>query len=231
MLSFDQVIAITLASVVIIVVPGPSVMFVIGRALSYGRGIAIASIVGNTIGCYTVGVVIALGLGPLLERSELLFQVLKWGGVLYLLYLGVQAIRHAAPLSDAAQSSGAEADGQGEQLLKRAKRRPSRSTTPRSAVRDGFIIGVTNPKVLVIFTAIVPQFINPASGGAAAQMLLLGLVPILIGLVSDAAWAVAAAKARSWLARSPKRMTWIGRVGGISILGVALSVALTAEHG
>ena len=78
MLSFDQVIAITLASVVIIVVPGPSVMFVIGRALSYGRGIAIASIVGNTIGCYTVGVVIALGLGPLLERSELLFQAVSY---------------------------------------------------------------------------------------------------------------------------------------------------------
>ena len=230
MLTIDQVIAITLASVVIIIVPGPSVMFVIGRALSYGRGIAIASIVGNTIGCYTVGVLIALGLGPLLERSELLVQVLKWGGVLYLLYLGVQAIRHAAPLSDAVQGSGSEAGAEGEPLSKRAKRRPPRPTTPMSAVRDGFIIGVTNPKVLVIFTAIVPQFINPAAGGAAVQMLLLGLVPILIGLVSDAAWAVVAAKARNWLARSPKRMTWIGRIGGVSILGVALSIALTAEH-
>ncbi len=226
MLTIDQVIAITLASVVIIVVPGPSVMFVIGRALSYGRGIAIASIVGNTIGCYTVGVLIALGLGPLLERSELLFQVLKWGGVLYLLYLGVQAIRHAAPLSSAAQDSGDEA----EPVSSRAKRRPTRSTTPISAVRDGFIIGVTNPKVLVTFTAIVPQFINPAAGGAAGQMLLLGLVPILIGLITDAAWAVVAGKARNWLARSPKRMTWMGRIGGVSILGVALSIAVTAER-
>lgn len=228
MLTIDQVIAITLASVVIIVVPGPSVMFVIGRALSYGRWIAIASIVGNTIGCYTVGVLIALGLGPLLERSELLFQVLKWGGVLYLLYLGVQAIRHTAPLSSAAQDSDS-GDG-AEPVSSRAKRRPTRSTTPMSAVRDGFIIGVTNPKVLVIFTAIVPQFINPAAGGAAVQMLLLGLVPILIGLVTDAAWAVVAGKARNWLARSPKRMTWIGRIGGVSILGVALSIAVTAER-
>ncbi len=231
MLTIEQIVGITLASVVLIVVPGPSVMFVVGRALSYGRAVAIASIIGNTIGCYSVGVVIALGLGPLLERSEALFQVIKWAGVLYLIYLGVQAIRHAAP-AEAEKSEGEDEDrGAGDGAAAKARAKRTRGgATPPTAVRDGFIIGLTNPKVFVIFTAIVPQFINPAAGGATVQMLLLGLVPMLIGLVTDACWALVASRARTWLAGSPKRMTAIGRIGGISIIGVGVSVALFGDH-
>ena len=227
MLTIEQIVGITLASVVLIVVPGPSVMFVVGRALSYGRAIAIASIIGNTIGCYSVGVVIALGLGPLLERSEALFQVIKWAGVLYLLYLGVQAIRHAAP---AEEGEGEDRGAGAGAASKGGAKRTRGGATPPTAVRDGFIIGLTNPKVFVIFTAIVPQFINPAAGGATVQMLLLGLVPMLIGLVTDACWALVASRARTWLASSPKRMTAIGRIGGISIIGVGVSVALSGDH-
>lgn len=240
MITVEQIIGIALASVVLIVVPGPSVMFVIGRALSYGRSIAIASIVGNTLGCYAVGAAIALGLGPLLEGSEILFQTVKWAGVVYLLYLGVQAIRYAAPVSEspqggvddsnehgkAAASRGAIAPGEGA-TVETPRARPSVSVW--GAVRTGFIVGVTNPKVLVIFTVIVPQFMNPALGAAAAQMLVLGLVPVVIGLITDGCWAVAAAKARGWFASSPKRMTWMGRVGGASIIGVGLSVAVSHD--
>ncbi|MCP3426759.1 LysE family translocator [Rothia sp. AR01] len=215
MISLEQALGMALASVVLIAVPGPSVMFVVGRALSYGRATALYSVVGNAVGCYSLGLLIALGLGPLFERSEVLFQAVKWAGVLYLLYLGVQAIRHAG----AAGASSGEAG--------------ARRGAPAGAwatIRSGALVGVTNPKSLVLFTAIVPQFVEPSAGGATAQMLVLGCVPLVIGLTTDAGWALVASTARSWLTGSPRRMRSIGRVGGASIVGVGVSVALTGSH-
>lgn len=200
-----------LACVVLIAVPGPSVLFVVGRALSHGRANAFASVLGNAIGCYLVGVAIAFGLAPLLERSELLFQTVKWAGILYLFWLGFQAIRHAGPVADGPEAS-------------------VRVETPLAAVRAGAIVGLTNPKSFVLFTAIVPQFIAPSAGNTTTQILLLGIVPLLIGLITDTAWALAAGRARSWLGKSPRRMTTFGRAGGLSIIGVGVSAAVTGNR-
>lgn len=212
--------ALALACVLLIAVPGPSVMFVVGRALSRGRPAALASVIGNAIGCYLVGLAVALGLGPLLERSELLFQVIKWAGILYLLWLGVTTFRSARPVP-ATQGDGAgEADGS-----------TTRTTeTPWAAARTGVIVGATNPKALILFTALVPQFVDPAAGGATRQILLLGIVPILIGLMTDTTWALAAGKARTWLGSSPRRMAAIGRAGGLAIIGVGASVAVSGTR-
>ena len=212
MLTLQQVVGITLASVVLIAVPGPSVMFVVGRALSHGRGNALASVVGNAIGCYLVGAAVALGLGPLLHRSETLFHVVKWVGIGYLFWLGIQAIRHAGPLVEDAGEYRA-----GDQ-------------TAWAAIRTGMVVGLTNPKTFVLYTAIVPQFLDPAAGRTTAQLLVLGVVPLLIGLVTDSGWALAAGRARAWLGKSPRRMTTLGRIGGVSIIGVGLSVAATGDH-
>lgn len=206
-----QAFALALASIVLIAVPGPSVMFVVGRALSYGRGNALASVAGNAIGCYLVGVVIALGLGPLLERSDMLFLAIKWGGILYLLYLGIQAIRHAAPVQQDAPAT-------------------LRAGSLKTAIRTGTIVGLTNPKSFILFTVLVPQFIVPAAGSIALQMVLLGLIPLLIGLITDTAWALSASRARTWLANSPHRMRTMGRIGGIFLIGVGLSVAISDDH-
>ncbi|RAX48088.1 LysE family translocator [Arthrobacter sp. AQ5-05] len=211
MVTLTQALALALASIVLIAVPGPSVMFVVGRALSYGRRNALASVVGNALGCYLVGVVIAVGLGPLTEGSDLLFQIIKWGGILFLLYLGIQAIRHAAPAQQDAPAN-------------------LRVGSSWAAIRTGTIVGLTNPKSFVLFTAVVPQFIVPAAGNTALQIILLGVIPMLIGLVTDTAWALSAGRARNWLANSPRRMTTMGRIGGISILGVGLSVAVSGDH-
>jgi threonine/homoserine/homoserine lactone efflux protein len=213
-LSPEQAIGITLASVVLIAVPGPSVMFVVGRALSYGRSNALASVVGNAIGCYSVGVAIALGLGPLLQRSEGLFQAIKWAGILYLLWLGIQAFRSAGPAEERTKDAPDESRG---------------SQRPWADIRTGTIVGLTNPKSFVMFTAIVPQFIDRSAGSTATQMLLLGLVPMLIGLVTDTTWALVAGRARTWLVSSPRRMTTIGRIGGLSIIGVGVSIATSGD--
>ncbi|GAB3926275.1 lysine transporter LysE [Microlunatus endophyticus] len=212
MLTLQQVVGITLASVVLIAVPGPSVMFVVGRALSHGRGNALASVAGNAIGCYLVGAAIAVGLGPLLQRSETLFRVVKWVGILYLFWLGIQAIRHAGPLAEDAENG-------------RTGHQPA-----RAAIRTGVIVGLTNPKTFVLYTAIVPQFLNRAVGNTTVQMLVLGVVPLVIGLITDTGWALAAGRARTWLAKSPRRVTTIGRIGGASIIGVGLSVVATGDH-
>lgn len=211
MVTLSQATVVALACVVLIAVPGPSVLFVVGRALSHGRANALASVVGNAIGCYLVGVAIAFGLGPLLERSELLFQSITWAGIFYLFWLGFQALRHAGRVSDAPQAT-------------------TRVETPLAAVRAGTIVGLTNPKSFVLFTAVVPQFIAPSAGNATAQILILGIVPLLIGLITDTAWALAAGRARSWLAKSPRRMTTFGRIGGLSIIGVGVSAAVTGNR-
>ena len=185
-------------------------LFVVGRALSHNRDIALLTAVGNAVGCYSAGVLIAVGLGPLLERWDMLFQLFKWGGVLFLVWIGVQAVRHAGPVreEDAEQVAGA----------------PSRW----KAVRAGAVVGFTNPKSLIMFTVVVPQFMNQNAGNLPLQMIVLGLVPLTVGLVCDSAWALTAAKARSWLAGSAKRMTAVQRAGGVSVIAVGASVAVSS---
>lgn len=203
--------ALALACVLLIAVPGPSVMFIVGRALAYGRRTALAGVLGNSIGCYAAALCVAAGLGPVLERSDVLFLGIRWAGAGYLLWLGVQALRHARPLP-----AGAAAPGTAE--------------SPWRSVRTGLLVGLSNPKSFIVFAAILPQFVDVRAGHVPAQMMLLALVPILIGTVTDSAWAGAAGGARDWLAGSPRRMTALGRVGGLSMIGLGLSMAVTGRR-
>src|SRR5215468_9875020 len=94
MISSGQLAAFAVASFVLIIIPGPSVLFVIGRALAHGRRTALASVVGNAIGAYVLVVLVSVGAGALVERSAALFLALRLAGAAYLVYLGVQAFRH-----------------------------------------------------------------------------------------------------------------------------------------
>ena len=220
-ITFEQALGIVLASIVIIIVPGPSVMFIVGRALSNGLRNALASIAGNSLGCYLVGVAVAFGLGPLFERYELLLVIVKWAGIAFLLWLGIQAFRHAGPIE------GVDDTADDDKTAGTPSKRKRESTW--GAIRTGIVVGVTNPKSLVVFTAIVPQFIIPGAVSTTVQILLLGLAPILVGLVSDTVWALAAGQARGWLAKSPRRMTMLGRIGGVSIIGVGVAMAVSGD--
>jgi threonine/homoserine/homoserine lactone efflux protein len=210
MVTSGQVLGVAIACVVIIVVPGPSVLFIIGRALSHGRRIALFSIAGNATGNYLAAVVVAVGLGPFLERSDLLFQTIKLLGAAYLVWLGIRAIRqggHAPNTTD--------------------------EPPPRSAwraVRTGVVVGVTNPKAFIIFGAILPQFVDRAAGGVPLQLLVLAVVPIAVGLVTDTCWGLVAGQAREWLSGTPRRMAILGRGGGVSMIGLGISVAVTGRH-
>jgi threonine/homoserine/homoserine lactone efflux protein len=204
-ISSDHLLGYALASFVLIVIPGPSVLFVVGRALAYGRRTALATVCGNAAGNYVVAACVAFGIGTLVERSVAVFMAVKLAGALYLVWLGIAAIRRRKALASAF-AEVAEVRGD------------------RRAAREGFIVGVTNPKALILFGAVLPQFVDRAAGHVPVQMLLLSLVSIAIGLVSDSTWGVAASFVRSWFARSQRRFELVGGAGGLAMIGVGLTV-------
>jgi threonine/homoserine/homoserine lactone efflux protein len=211
MISSSQLLAFALASLVLIVIPGPGVLFVVGRALAHGRRTAVATAAGHAAGNYVVAACVALGLGTLLQRSAQLFVAVKLAGAVYLIWLGVQAVRHRGELASAMADAV-----------------PARAGW--LALRDGFAVGVTNPKAFILFGAILPQFVNRSAGNVPAQMLLLAVVSVVIGAVSDCSWGFAASAVRAWFARSPRRVEMVGGAGGLAMIGVGVTVAFTGRH-
>ena len=210
MISSGQLIGFTLASVVLIVVPGPGVLFIVGRALSHGRRTAFATAAGHALGNYAVAACVAVGLGAVLERSAQVFLAAKLVGALYLVILGVQAIRHRRSLATAISAAAGTGDGW-------------------RALRDGLVVGVTNPKSYILFGAVLPQFVSRTAGNVPAQMLLLALISVAIGLVSDITWGLAASGVRAWFAGSPRRYELVGGAGGLAMIGVGVTIALTGR--
>jgi threonine/homoserine/homoserine lactone efflux protein len=153
---------------------------------------------------------VAFGIGALAERSVTVFTVIKLAGAAYLVYLGVQAVRQRRSLAEALGSTVA------------------RKTRLR-IMRDGFLVGVTNPKAIVFFAAVLPQFVDRGAGHVALQMLLLGAVFIGIAVVSDGTWALAAGTARAWLGGNPRRLKLIGGTGGLVMIGIGASLAVTGR--
>lgn len=208
--SADRVLAYALASFILIVIPGPSVLFVVGRALAHGRRTALASVVGNTCGLFTVAVCVCLGIGTVVEDSVVAFTVVKLVGAGYLVWLGLQAIRHRERLSTTLND-----------------RVPPQT---RGAIRQGYLVGVANPKAVILLTAVLPQFVDRTAGHVPLQMLVMGAISCLIGLLSDSVWGIAASGARDWLARSPHRLALVGGTGGLMMIGLGVTVAVTGRR-
>jgi threonine/homoserine/homoserine lactone efflux protein len=196
---------------VIILIPGPSVLFVVSRAIVLGRGAGVATVAGNTVGAFAQVTAVAFGIGPIVERSVAVFTVLKLAGCCYLVFLGIQAIRHRHSL---AESLGAEVD---------------RKSIARIVV-DGFTVGVTNPKVIVFFAAILPQFVDRQAGHVPLQIVMLGAVFAGVALLSDSTWALAAGTVRAWLSRSPRRLAMLGGTGGLAMIAIGARLAFTGRH-
>ncbi|MEV3992530.1 LysE family translocator [Streptomyces sp. NPDC049837] len=213
MVSTDRVLAFAAMSVLVIVIPGPSVLFVIGRALAHGRRTAMATVLGNVLGSYVLVVAVALGIGAAVERSVAVFMAVKLAGAAYLVFLGVQAFRHRKDMKAALLNTPPPATSRGD----------------LRTLLDGVVVGVTNPKGIVFFAAVLPQFVDHAAGQVAVQMLLLGLVPICIGLVTDTLWGLGAAAARGWFARSDRRLSMVGGAGGFAMIGLGVTVAATGR--
>jgi len=208
--SGGQVGAFALASLVLIVIPGPGVLFVIGRALAHGRGTALASAAGHAAGNAVMAACVALGVGTIVERSATVFTAIRLAGAVYLIWLGIQAFRRRSALA-AVLASAAEPRG-----------------TVRAA-REGLIVGVTNPKAVILFAAVLPQFVNRDVGHIPAQMLILSTIAIVIGVTSDSCWALVSSTVRSWFAKSPRRLALVGGAGGLAIIGLGVTLVLTGR--
>ncbi|NQX11652.1 LysE family translocator [Microbacteriaceae bacterium VKM Ac-2855] len=199
--------AFALAAFLLIVIPGPSVLFVVGRSLALGRRGGLLSVLGNGLGMLPQVAAVAAGVGVLLAESVVLFTIVKFVGAAYLVYLGVQAIRH-----------------RGEGTVGTADARPASAWR---LLREGFVVGLTNPKTVVFLVAVLPQFVDFHAGAIPLQMAVLGLVFILIGFASDSVWALAAGSARAWFARSPRRMRGLTATGGAMMIGLGGALTLT----
>jgi len=210
MVAPDRLLAFALTAFILIVIPGPSVLFVISRGVALGRRAALATVMGNTTGVLVQVVAVAVGVGAIVQRSAVVFDVMKIVGAAYLVFLGVRMVRQRKALSG---------------LLDVA-------VVPKSTRRiylDGLVVGVTNPKAAVFFAVVLPQFAEPARGGVPLQILVLGLVFALIAIVSDSAWGLAAGTLRAWLARSPRRLERLGGAGGLAIFGLGIRLAVSRK--
>lgn len=207
--SSSQWAAFLVASFLFIQVPGPSLLFMLGRALTVPLREALLSVVGNAAGLLAQAVLVAVGLGALVTTSATAYSIVKIAGAAYVVWLGVQAIRHR---------------GDARVALESGQRPPERA---RTALMTGFVVGVTNPKTVLFFVAFLPQFTS-SSAPTAPQIALLGLVFALMELVSDSAWATLAGKARAWLARRPRRLDAAGAAGGVMMIGLGATLVTTS---
>jgi threonine/homoserine/homoserine lactone efflux protein len=188
----------------IILAPGPSVLFTIARAIAWGRASAVATVAGNTLGMFLVSVLVAIGLGPLLQSSHLFYNGVQWAGGLYLIYLGYSAIK------------ASKVDAQGMQKSEEIK--PSLLTS----VKNGFWVGVLNPKSIVFFAAILPAFVDQEKNNVTQQLFLLGLIFCVIAFISDGTYGLLAGTAREWLASDVNRLIFMRRFGGSVMIGLGL---------
>ena len=197
---------------VLILVPGPSVIFTISRGVALGRRAALETVLGNTTGLLCQLALVVVGLGSVLASSDTLFTVLKLLGAAYLIVLGLRSVRDRRTLARALAPA---------------------SIAPRPSgrvIREGFIVGATNPKGLLIFTAVLPTFIDRAAGHPTLQLATLGVICALVALVSDSSWALASGTAREWLGRSPKRLEALSAGGGVTLIGLGAWLALTGRR-
>ena len=211
MLPTNHLPAFLLTVYVLILIPGPSVLFVVSRGVALGRRAALATVLGNVTGLLFQLVLVVIGLGSILASSQTVFTVLKLIGAAYLVLLGIRSIR------DRKELAGALNPG---------------SVAPRSLstiLREGFFVGATNPKGLIIFTAVLPQFIDRSMGQPRLQLLTLGLICAVIAVLSDGTWALASGSAREWLGKSPRRLEMLSAGGGLTLIGLGVALALTGR--
>lgn len=198
------------AAMVIILAPGPSVLFIIARAIAWGRATAVATVTGNVTGAFTLSLMVAFGLGPILERSEIAFVAVQLLGGLYLIYLGIDAIKHS-------KIHAADMVNQGDL-------RPSSI----KSIKDGFWVGALNPKGLVFFAAILPQFVDKGSSNVTAQLVLMGATFSILAFFSDGTWGLLAGTVREWMATTPNRLVIMRQIGGLVMITLGIFTLISA---
>jgi threonine/homoserine/homoserine lactone efflux protein len=195
----------TVASVALVAVPGPNVLFVLARGIGGGRRAAVVSVLGVEAATLCFVASAAFGLTALLASSAVAFTVVRYAGAAYLVFLGIRALRD--------RSGGDPA----------APRTPARDGR---TFRQAFGVGISNPKVAIFFLAFLPQFVSPLAGSATTQVLVLGLVFFVVATVLDLGWALLAGLLAGWLRRHPALLRRQRFVSGPIYLGLGAYAAV-----
>lgn len=209
--SFDRLLLFSLTAAVVIAIPGPSVIFIVSRAISSGQRVAIFSVLGNAVGEYVQVIAVAFGIGTLVEDSAVAFSFLRIAGGLYLIYLGVRTFRARRSLAAAIGAAAAPRSG-------------------RRSFGEAFTVGATNPKTIVFLAAMLPQFVGRGSGSVPLQIMVLGAIFAAIAVMSDSVWVMLAGQFRTWFGRSPRRLELIGGTGGIAIAAVGAGLLISGRR-
>jgi threonine/homoserine/homoserine lactone efflux protein len=193
--------AFLVITLVLVLTPGPIVTLVIATGATQGTRAALATVAGTSTGNAILIATIAGGLGFVIQYAAILFEVLRFVGAAYLIWLGVQAWR------------GAGRSGEG-----------APSPEPRVHFRRGFFVALSNPKTIAFFTAFLPQFVDPRLP-AAPQLIVMCAVAITMAAITDCGWAVAAGAGRAWFLQ-PARVKLLGRLSGLALIGGGIWLSL-----
>jgi len=210
MISGPLLVGFIAAALVVLVIPGPGVLYIVARSVSQGHRAGLASVVGLAVGALVHVVAATTGLSALLLASATAFSVVKALGAGYLIYLGLKMLLSKQPVIQV-------------------------GTVPPVPVArlftDGVVISVFNPKIALFFLAFLPQFIDPSLGNAPQQILLLGLIYVGLALLSDGAYALLAGTVGHWLGGRVMQGPWPRYVCGSLYLGLGVNAALTGRRG
>jgi threonine/homoserine/homoserine lactone efflux protein len=193
---------------VLILVPGPDMIFILGRGIAQGRKAGVVATFGTNAGAYVHLVAAVSGLSAILVTSSIAFTAVKLAGAVYLTALGVQTLLDRG--AGTKLSVGIRLD----------------TISLRAIFWQGFLSDVLNPKVAIFFVALLPQFVNLRSGHPIAQLLLLGLTVNVLGLVGNLTFVVISARVSSGLRRSPQVSRWLQRAMGVTFIGLGARLAL-----
>ena len=206
--NLTDVLTFAVASIALLVIPGPAVVYIINRSVADGRNTALAGVAGLEIGNFMHVIAATLGLSAIIAASATAFSTVKWAGALYLVYVGIRTLL-TKPTPPAANSA---------------------SSTTRKAFTQGIIVNTLNPKVALFFLSFLPQFIDPAKGSAALQSFVLGSIFVVLGCCSDAAYALTASALRDRLLTGPA-LPFVRRYVAGSVFVALGVIASTARRG
>jgi threonine/homoserine/homoserine lactone efflux protein len=193
------------ATIVLLVVPGPAVLYIVTRSVAQGRGAGLVSVLGVHTGSLVHVAFAAVGVSALLYASATAFTVVRYAGAAYLVFLGVRKLLGRGPT-----------DGEPVEAPR----------APRGRLyAQGVVVNVLNPKTAIFFLAFLPQFVNPARGPVAPQILALGVCFIALGIVSDGSYALLASALAGRLRRTPRARRALDRSSGVMLLGLGAYAA------
>jgi threonine/homoserine/homoserine lactone efflux protein len=193
------------AAVVLLITPGPAVLYIVTRSVEQGRLAGLVSALGVHVGTLVHVAAAALGVSALLVSSALAFDVVKYLGAMYLVYIGVRKL------------GGWDQPAGGRALAPRSLRR---------LFGQGVVVNVLNPKTALFFLAFLPQFVDVSRGAVGVQILVLGMIFVVLGVLSDGLYAIAAGTAGGWLKRDGRVLRAERYVGGTVFVGLGVTAAL-----